>query len=118
GGAVGGPYEARRGQIADVDTDAKARGRPGAPEPAAGAAVEIQGGVAAQQIEAFPGAEVQHQAPRCEPHRAVGPAPAGRLGPHVEPVALDPQPVGDPEAEPAAAADLVVQQESPAEPGV
>src|SRR5207245_8264131 len=85
---------------------------PGVPKTPGAIAVEVHGRVAAQDVEALLGAEVQHQAPRSEPYRKVGPCPAAvRVRPLVQAVPLDPEPIGVPEAEHASAADLVMEHE-------
>src|SRR5439155_3249683 len=91
--------------------------RPDVPEAADAVAVEIQARVAAQDVEALFGAEVQDDAPRNEPYREVRPGSAAlRVRPLVQSLPLEPQPIGDPEADPAPAPDLVVELEGPVEP--
>src|SRR3989454_1468696 len=109
--------QAQRDAVGNEDPVADRPVRAYVPEAPGAIAVEIHGRVAAQDVEALLRAEVEHDAPRSEPHREVRPGSAAlRVRPLVQSIPLDPQPIGDPEADPAPAADLVVEQEGAVEP--
>src|SRR5206468_3046261 len=117
GREVGARLEAQRGAVGNVDAIADRPVRPDVAEAPDAVAVEIHGRVAAQEVKALLGAEIQHEAPRPEPYGEVRPGSAA-LGvrPLVQSLRLDPQPVRDPEADAAPAPDLVVELEGAVEP--
>src|SRR5437762_9396689 len=109
--------QAQRDAVGNEDPVADRPVRAYVPEAPGAIAVEIHGRVAAQDVEALLRAEVEHDAPRSEPHREVRPCSAAlRVRPLDQSIPLDPQPIGDPEADPAPASDLVVELEGAVEP--
>src|SRR5947208_7184515 len=110
GGIVPPSLEPQCRAVAYIDPVADGGMRAHVAKTACARAVVVYGRIAAQDVEALLGAEVQHQAPRSEPHRKIRPPGLG-TGSLVQAVALDPQPVRDPEADPASAPDLVVELE-------